>query len=91
MAALGLPLLGDVTYGKTPRDPALKEIAQALGRQALHARTLGFRHPATGTWLTFASEPPPDFARALAALRALDLPLDQDSGRGPKPRHKRVP
>ena len=71
MAALGLPLLGDATYGKTPRDPDLKEIARVLGRQALHARTLGFRHPATGTWLTFASELPPDFARALTALRSL--------------------
>ncbi|MEO5767015.1 MAG: RluA family pseudouridine synthase [Polyangia bacterium] len=71
MAALGLPLLGDLTYGKTPRDPALKEIATTLGRQALHARTLGFRHPATGKWLEFTAAPPVDFARALAGLRAL--------------------
>ena len=71
MAALGLPLLGDATYGKTPRDADLKEIARVLGRQALHARTLGFRHPATGAWLDFTSEPPEDFARALAALRSL--------------------
>jgi 23S rRNA pseudouridine1911/1915/1917 synthase len=71
MAALGLPLLGDATYGKTPRDPELKEIARELGRQALHARTLGFRHPATGVWLDFTSEPPDDFARALASLRSL--------------------
>ncbi len=71
MAALGLPLLGDLTYGKTPREPALKDIAVALGRQALHARKLGFRHPATGAWLEFTSEPPEDFARALTALRRL--------------------
>jgi 23S rRNA pseudouridine1911/1915/1917 synthase len=71
MAALGLPLLGDPTYGRTPREPALKEIAAALGRQALHARKLGFRHPATGKWMEFNSDPPPDFARALAALRGL--------------------
>ncbi|MEP6653903.1 MAG: RluA family pseudouridine synthase [Myxococcales bacterium] len=71
MAALGLPLLGDLTYGKTPRDPALKEIATTLGRQALHARTLGFRHPATGKWLEFTAAPPADFTRALAGLRAL--------------------
>jgi 23S rRNA pseudouridine1911/1915/1917 synthase len=71
MAALGLPLLGDLVYGKAPRDPALKEIATTLGRQALHARTLGFRHPATGKWMEFTAPPPADFARALAALRAL--------------------
>lgn len=74
MAALGLPLLGDQTYGKAPRDPELRAISQALGRQALHARQLGFFHPATGAWLHFESEPPPDFARALAALRELAKP-----------------
>ncbi len=71
MAALGLPLLGDPTYGRTPREPALKEIAAALGRQALHARKLGFAHPATGKWMEFNSDPPADFARALAGLRGL--------------------
>jgi 23S rRNA pseudouridine1911/1915/1917 synthase len=70
-AALGCPLLGDAVYGKPPRDPALKEIARALGRQALHARRLGFEHPATKEWVDFESEPPADFQRALAALREL--------------------
>jgi 23S rRNA pseudouridine1911/1915/1917 synthase len=74
LAALGLPLLGDATYGKPPRDPALKQIAVELGRQALHAKKLGFRHPATGVWLQFTSDPPADFARAVAALRALEPP-----------------
>jgi 23S rRNA pseudouridine1911/1915/1917 synthase len=71
MAALGCPLLGDRTYGRTPKDPVLRAIAEALGRQALHARTLGFVHPATGKRLTFASEPPADLRAALGALRAL--------------------
>jgi 23S rRNA pseudouridine1911/1915/1917 synthase len=70
-AALGCPILADATYGKTPREPALREIAQALGRQALHARKLGFQHPGTGQWLELDSEPPADFQRALAALRAM--------------------
>lgn len=69
LAALGCPLLADRTYGNTPRDPALRAIAEELGRQALHARTLGFVHPATGKTLSFTSEPPEDFRRALAALR----------------------
>ena len=71
MAALGLPLLGDRTYGKPPRSPEVRAVAEVLGRQALHARHLGFAHPATGKWLEFDSAPPPDFASALAALRGL--------------------
>jgi 23S rRNA pseudouridine1911/1915/1917 synthase len=69
LAALGCPLLADRTYGKPPRDPGLRAIAEELGRQALHARSLGFVHPATGKTLSFRSEPPEDFRRALAALR----------------------
>ena len=79
LAALGLPLLGDPTYGRPPREPALKEIARVLGRQALHARRLGFRHPATGAWLDFESAPPADFTLALASLRAL-VGVDGPSG-----------
>ncbi len=70
-AAMGCPLLGDLTYGRPPRDLDVRAIGQALGRQALHARTLGFHHPATGQWLEFESPPPPDFMAALAALREL--------------------
>jgi 23S rRNA pseudouridine1911/1915/1917 synthase len=71
MAALGVPLLGDQTYGRPARIPRVRAIAETLGRQALHARHLGFSHPVTGVWLDFESEPPPDFERALADLRAL--------------------
>lgn len=69
-AALGTPLLADATYGKPPRDPELRAIAATLGRQALHAKTLGFHHPATSAWLEFHSDLPADMAAALAALRA---------------------
>ncbi len=71
LSALGVPLLGDRTYGRPPREPKVRAIAEALGRQALHARVLGFVHPATGQRLSFTSEPPPDMRAALAALRAL--------------------
>jgi 23S rRNA pseudouridine1911/1915/1917 synthase len=71
LAALGCPLLGDKTYGRTPREAALRPLAEALGRQALHARTLGFVHPATGKAMSFSSELPPDMRRALEGLRAL--------------------
>ena len=71
LAALGCPLLGDRTYGRVPRDPAVRAVAEALGRHALHARTLGFVHPATGKTLSFTSELPADLRAALASLRAL--------------------
>jgi 23S rRNA pseudouridine1911/1915/1917 synthase len=82
MTALGLPLLGDPVYGRPPRDAALREIGRTLGRQALHARLLGFRHPKTGQWLEFSSPPPADFAAALAAVRALAGPAPEGARGG---------
>jgi 23S rRNA pseudouridine1911/1915/1917 synthase len=70
LAAMGCALLADRTYGHPPRDVGLRAIADQLGRQALHARTLGFVHPATGKKLSFTAAPPPDFQGALDALRA---------------------
>jgi 23S rRNA pseudouridine1911/1915/1917 synthase len=70
LAAMGCPLLADRTYGRVPRDAGLRAIAERLGRQALHARTLAFVHPATGGKLSFTAPPPPDFQQALEALRA---------------------
>jgi 23S rRNA pseudouridine1911/1915/1917 synthase len=67
---LATPVLGDPAYGKPPSDPALRAIASSLGHQALHARVLGFVHPATGEAVRWESEPPPDFRRALDVLRA---------------------
>jgi 23S rRNA pseudouridine1911/1915/1917 synthase len=66
------PLLADAVYGGRPAMAKdLAEIAAALGRQALHATVLGFVHPISGESLRFELPPPPDFARALEALRAL--------------------
>ncbi len=69
MAHLGHPLLGDAVYGagfatRAARlGPAARDALAALGRQALHAALLGFRHPRTGEMLIFESNPPEDFAR----------------------------
>ena len=64
LAALRHPLVGDLTYGA---DPVL---AKRLGlhRQWLHARSLGFEHPADGRWVEFTSPYPDDLARALDLL-----------------------
>jgi 23S rRNA pseudouridine1911/1915/1917 synthase len=65
------PILGDGLYGKPPKDPKLRAIADKLGRQALHAQRLGFVHPITGKRLSFESLLPEDMKQALESLRAL--------------------
>jgi 23S rRNA pseudouridine1911/1915/1917 synthase len=65
----GHALIGDRTYGRPPREAHLRGVARTLGRQALHARVLGFVHPATGQKMRWTAEPPADFLTALAALR----------------------
>jgi 23S rRNA pseudouridine1911/1915/1917 synthase len=65
----GTALLGDALYGAPPSDAALRQVAIALGRQALHAKSLGFVHPISGERLFFETELPEDMRRALSALR----------------------
>lgn len=65
------PIMRDSLYGKPPKDLKLRAIADELGRQALHARRLGFVHPITGKRLSFESPLPGDIAQALASLRSL--------------------
>ena len=65
----GHPVLGDPLYARPPKDPLLRDVARTLGRQALHAAVLGFRHPRTGAPLRFETPPPEDFRAALEALR----------------------
>ncbi len=75
MAHAGHGLVGDPVYGGRRRVPAgaLPDAARAavaaFPRQALHAATLGFVHPATGESLRFEAPPPADFSALLAALR----------------------
>ncbi|WP_410640242.1 RluA family pseudouridine synthase [Amycolatopsis sp. lyj-346] len=64
-SALRHPCVGDLTYGA---DPVLARHL-GLNRQWLHAKTLGFAHPADGRWVEFESEYPEDLAKALETLR----------------------
>jgi 23S rRNA pseudouridine1911/1915/1917 synthase len=64
------PLLADALYAKPVTDPGVRAVAERLGRQALHASVLGFRHPVTGERLRFVAELPADFRLALETLRA---------------------
>lgn len=70
LAEHGHPVLGDPLYGKSIGDPELRRASTELGRQALHAAVLAFRHPVTGEPMRFETEPPEDFARVLSALRS---------------------
>jgi 23S rRNA pseudouridine1911/1915/1917 synthase len=65
----GHPVIGDPVYGRPAPDPRVREVARALGRQALHARLLGFVHPVTGAELRFETPVPDDMQAAIAALR----------------------
>ncbi|MBJ8343189.1 RluA family pseudouridine synthase [Antrihabitans sp. YC2-6] len=64
-SAIRHPCCGDLTYGADPR------LAQRLGleRQWLHARSLGFAHPADGRWMEITSDYPADLQHALDVLR----------------------
>ena len=74
MSHIGHPVVGDPAYGarrprkgrrrrSEPGDPAL------IGRQALHAHELRFRHPVEGGERALTAGPPADFLRLLERLR----------------------
>ena len=64
MASIGHPVAGDPVYG--PRN-----CITSLRGQCLHAKTLGFVHPATGEHMEFDSELPEYFTHFLKTLRRL--------------------
>lgn len=78
MKHIGHPLFADEKYGgmeilkglPTQKYKQYIENCFALcGRQALHARTLGFRHPRTGEEMDFTSEWPADFSALIEKWR----------------------
>jgi 23S rRNA pseudouridine1911/1915/1917 synthase len=74
LATKGHPLVGDPVYlRKIPAEARnipqpIRDTLLAFPRQALHAESLGFRHPVTGQALSFRAPPPPDMAALLALL-----------------------
>lgn len=77
MAHIGHPVVGDPDYGQAFRTKAnrlpdaLKATVQAFPRQALHARLLAFRHPATHMMMTFEAPLPADMAALVSGFRQL--------------------
>lgn len=75
LAAIGHAVAGDTLYG-APCDQ--------IARQALHARSLSFTHPASGETLSLQQDPPEDFQQLLEYLRGGGLLLS-----APPPRRAR--
>ena len=69
------PIVGDPDYGgragpTAGATPGLQEALRRFDRQALHARRLILRHPATGHECEWTAPPPDDLKALLAALAA---------------------
>lgn len=77
------PLVGDSVYGGDARlinikDTKLRALIKELGRQALHAKTLGFIHPSSGEYIEFDSQLPEDMQRILDYLESKVVVLKTD-------------
>ena len=78
---IGHPVLGDVTYDgqrircgdvTARRRSFFVNLFEAMHRQALHARTLGFVHPRTGEDMKFTCALPDDMEFVLGRLKAVE-------------------
>lgn len=80
MAHLGCPLLGDPLYGKqrafnttkSEEEISVRDAIAAFKRQALHAATLGFKHPISKEFIRFEMPLPDDMAALETALEQLN-------------------
>ena len=79
MSHIGHPVMGDPTYDGTNANRAgsvhnrhirARDVLKVIGRQALHAKTLGFVHPASREQVNFDSEIPGDMQALLQLLKA---------------------
>lgn len=78
MRSIGHPLFNDARYGgdkvlrgvqSSTYQAFIKNCFDICPRQALHARTLGFRHPETGEEMFFTAELPSDMAELIERWR----------------------
>lgn len=74
MAHIGHPIFNDATYGGdkiikgttfTKYKQFVENCFKIIPRQALHAKSLGFKHPQSGEWMQFDSELPNDLTQAI--------------------------
>ncbi len=78
MKHIGHTLFNDERYGGerilkgttfTKYKQFVENCFKILPRQALHAKTLGFKHPKTGEWMSFTSEIPEDMQQCIEKWR----------------------
>ena len=79
LAHEGYPLAADPLYGRRPTrmtefSESLRGGLETLGRQALHARTLSFRHPQDDRSRRYEAPLPEDFRELLRLLDEEDAP-----------------
>ncbi len=78
MAHIGHPLVGDTVYGNSFKtksnilNPIIKNAISKLNRQALHAASLTFQHPATGKVMSFSSPLPQDMAELIDHFKKIN-------------------
>ncbi|CUT00194.1 RluA family pseudouridine synthase [Candidatus Chrysopegis kryptomonas] len=79
LSHIGHPVFGDPTYGgrriawggiDRKKKLFVDELLKIMPRQALHAKTLGFIHPARNEFMKFDSELPDDMKKLLEILRS---------------------
>ena len=73
LKSIGHAVVGDRTYGRTPRHLAPELLAgldRVLRRQALHAFMLNFRHPVTRRMVRAKAPLPADYRAARGILKA---------------------
>ena len=76
LAESGTPLCGERLYDRPLHGKPLPDQSGAR-RPALHAASLGLRHPQTGQWLAWQSELPADLRTLLKRLRRGSKQADQ--------------
>ncbi len=74
----GNPILGDKSYGKSKKkfkkiNPNIEKKINNFGRQALHAKSLGFFHPATKKKVFFEAKRPEDFDALIKNLKKASI------------------
>ncbi|EJF81454.1 RluA family pseudouridine synthase [Candidatus Bartonella washoeensis Sb944nv] len=78
MAHIGHPLVGDTVYGNAFKtksnvlNPIIRNAIDQFNRQALHAVSLTFEHPATGKIMSFSSPLPHDMAELIKHFQKMN-------------------
>ncbi|WP_020617578.1 RluA family pseudouridine synthase [Paenibacillus daejeonensis] len=83
MQHIGCSLIGDPMYGDASAEASVgvHPAGQEVGRQALHAERLAFRHPWTGEPMTFVAPLPEDLQQLEQALLAGNIAIAERRGR----------